>query len=65
MRIHVNGEEINSDSQSILDLIETYSLKPQGVAVEYNGEVISRETYDSIQIKDGDKIEILRFVGGG
>jgi len=65
MKIFVNGEEKESDSVTVLDLISSYSLKPQGVAIECNGEVISRESYGAVKIKNGDRIEILRFVGGG
>ncbi len=49
--------------------LETYllsfGLNLQFVAVGYNGEVVKKETYASLTLKDGDILEIVRPVGGG
>ena len=38
---------------------------PEMVSVEYNGEILDRENFDSTAVKDGDEIEFLYFMGGG
>jgi hypothetical protein len=40
-------------------------MKPDRVAVELNREIAPRNTWLEIQIKDGDRLEIVHFVGGG
>jgi sulfur carrier protein len=49
--------------------LETYllsfGLNLQFVAVGYNGEVVKKETYADLTLKDGDVLEIVRPVGGG
>jgi sulfur carrier protein len=49
--------------------LETYllsfGLNLQYVAVGYNGEVVKKETFASLTLKDGDVLEIVRPVGGG
>ncbi len=66
IKIILNGEEklINRD-KNILLLLEDYKLSPMMVAVELNGNIIKKENFSSAQIKNGDKIEIVRMMGGG
>jgi sulfur carrier protein len=40
-------------------------LKNDRVAIEQNGEIISRSAWESVPIQAGDKLEIVHFVGGG
>ena len=39
-------------------------IKPERVAVEVNLSIIKKSDYDSCRLKDGDRIEIVNFVGG-
>lgn len=61
----INGKEENVQGISILEYLESVSIKPERVVVERNLEIIQRENYKDVYITDGDTIEILNFVGGG
>ncbi|MCB1173383.1 MAG: sulfur carrier protein ThiS [Leptospiraceae bacterium] len=65
--IEVNGQkkELPPDLISIQDLIGDYQLDERTVAVEYNGSIIARQGWSQTILRDGDRIEIIRFVGGG
>lgn len=64
--IIVNGEELEIDSgSSVAKLVEERGLDRSHVAVELNGEIVPRGTFDDTLLHDGDKVEIVHFVGGG
>lgn len=63
--IMINGEEKNIDSQSLGDYLRSNNYNLMRIAVEINGEIAPKTKYDEIFIKNGDKIEIVSFVGGG
>lgn len=65
MKLTVNGRQIDFAGSMIMDLISFYKLKPGGVAVEKNGEIVKRDKFETEQLNDGDVIELVRFVGGG
>ena len=66
MRLFINGEEKNfADSLSLAQLIEQLGMKGDRVAVELNREIISRAQWPDTPLKDGDRLEIVHFVGGG
>src|SRR2546428_234631 len=66
MQIHVNGErrELKDESQ-LSDLLQELSLAPERVAVELNHEVVRRNDWPNTILKEGDRVEIVHFVGGG
>jgi len=66
MEVIVNGEkrEIARDI-NLLMLLENLSLPQERIAVELNKEVVRKKDWETILIKDADKIEIVHFVGGG
>lgn len=47
------------------ELIEQMSLAPQRIAVEVNHQIARKQDWDTTAISDGDRIEIVHFVGGG
>lgn len=66
MRVELNGEPKELDEGTNLStLIEQLSLAPERVAVELNREVVRRTDWPTIQLSDGDRVEIVHFVGGG
>jgi len=66
MRVQVNGEVMEVDEGvTILGLIEQKGLTPQLVVVECNREIIPRETWKEVILRENDRLEILAFVGGG
>ncbi|WP_312138096.1 sulfur carrier protein ThiS [Brevundimonas sp. BH3] len=65
MRIEVNGQGRETAATTILALIEELSLDPRKVAVELNLEIVPRSLHATTPVSDGDKIELVQFVGGG
>ena len=66
MKVFINGEtrEISSEVR-LNELLVQLSLPSERIAIELNKEVVRRKDWESIQIKEADKIEIVHFVGGG
>ena len=67
MRLHINGDEKNFESQSLtlVALVESLGMKADRVAIELNREIAPRNSWAETQLKDGDRLEIVHFVGGG
>lgn len=66
MKIQVNGEVRVLDDELPLDeLITKLSLPPERVAIELNQQVVPRKQWPLTIVKDGDRLEIVHFVGGG
>jgi sulfur carrier protein len=65
MQIMVNGKQEHSDACSIEQMVLRKGLKPEALVVEYNHMVIPQEQWARIALKEGDKVELLSFVGGG
>jgi sulfur carrier protein len=66
MRVFINGEakEIENDL-NLTDLLNHFSLPDERIAIELNKEVVRKKDWETIRVKDADKIEIVHFVGGG
>jgi thiamine biosynthesis protein ThiS len=66
MRIYVNGElrEL-SNTVSVAELITQLDLPAARIAIELNREVVRRNDWGGTMLKEGDRIEIVYFVGGG
>jgi sulfur carrier protein len=66
MRLLLNGEERDVDGVvTIADLVDALGLDARKVAVERNLEIAPRSTYAETALADGDRIEIVTFIGGG
>lgn len=66
MRLLLNGEERDvAGVVTIADLVSTLGLDARKVAVERNLEIAPRSTYAETALADGDRIEIVTFIGGG
>ncbi len=66
MKVRVNGEGIEvQEGTTLLDYLQQKGVNPQLVVVEYNREIVKRDTWHEVVLQEGDKIEILAFVGGG
>ena len=66
MFITLNGEPYELDGPlSIADLLTKLSIDPRRVAVEHNYNIVRRPLFADVQVHDGDRIEIVNFVGGG
>ena len=49
----------------LLEFLESLEIKTQFIAVGYNGEVIEKDNFHLIRLRNGDVLEIVRPVGGG
>jgi len=66
MHITLNGEGIDiAEGSTVAGLLEHLQLQRERVAVEVNLDIIPKTAYDSHGLSDGDRIEIVHFVGGG
>jgi thiamine biosynthesis protein ThiS len=65
MRIQVNGEPREVAATTVLALVEELGLDVRKVAVERNLEIVPRSLHGATAIADGDRIEVVQFVGGG
>lgn len=66
MQLTVNGDIHEFDApMTVLALIERFGLDPRKVAIERNLEIVPRSVYGETQLGQGDRLEIVHFVGGG
>jgi thiamine biosynthesis protein ThiS len=66
MRIVLNGEERQlSEGLSLAALVEQLGMKADRVAAELNREIVPRERWPQTLLRDGDRLEVVHFVGGG
>jgi sulfur carrier protein len=56
---------VDNNVKNVADLLKSFQLQGRIVVVERNGKIILKEQYDKQPVNDGDKIEIVHFVGGG
>ena len=66
MELFVNGDpKTCAEPASLSQFIQQLGMKGDRVAVELNREIVPRAQWDSTQLHDGDRLEIVHFVGGG
>jgi thiamine biosynthesis protein ThiS len=66
MKLQVNGEEKTFDAPlTLAALIANMGLKADRVAVELNRDIAPRDKWSNLELQDGDRLEIVHFVGGG
>ncbi len=62
----VNGSRRSlPGGRSVAGILEALDLHPGLVVVERNGDILRREAYADVQVEDGDRLELVHFVGGG
>lgn len=62
----VNGKETQCLANfSLPQFLGEIGLNPRLIAVEYNGEILHRQFWESTQLQNGDRLEIVTIVGGG
>ncbi|MFZ0631878.1 MAG: sulfur carrier protein ThiS [Acidobacteriaceae bacterium] len=69
MDLVINGQARSfpalSAGSHLLDLLDALGLKQDRIAVEHNGSIVSRPAWGGTVVADGDRVEIVHFVGGG
>ena len=62
----VNGQRIDLVKEiSLIDFLKNAGYNTERVAVEKNGGIVPKKFFDTEMLADGDKVEIVHFVGGG
>ena len=66
VRIMLNGEPFDLEvSQTVAELLARLDIDHRRVAVEHNLIVLKRTAFETTELRDGDQVEIVNFVGGG
>lgn len=66
VRVQLNGKEREIEGDhTVRSLLESLDLHPGMIVVELNREILERDAYDRVRVKDGDRLELVHFVGGG
>jgi thiazole synthase len=61
----LNGKRRETSAETVSELVKELSLDPARIALERNGDIVRKSLYSQTSVLDGDKIEIVHFVGGG
>jgi thiamine biosynthesis protein ThiS len=66
MNLYINGDKRSFDaSMTLASLVEALGMRSDRVAVELNRDIVPRDRWPDTLLRDGDRLEIVQFVGGG
>jgi sulfur carrier protein len=65
MQVKINGKSEEVQGATVLDLLKAKNIDPHMVAVELNNTMLERDHLGTAQVKDGDHLEFLFYMGGG
>lgn len=66
MKIQVNGEDRDvPEGMTVAGLARQLDVRPDRVAVEVNLQILDRQEFDRRELREGDHVEIISFIGGG
>ena len=66
IEVLVNGETRQlSTGLSVSELLTQLGLHPRLIVVEHNREILDRAQYEKTEVRNGDALELVHFVGGG
>lgn len=66
IKVQLNGDTRElRPGMMVTDLLAELGLHPRLIVVEYNREILDREAYSQTEVRDGDALELVHFVGGG
>lgn len=64
--IKINGSEYTEyTGKTVFDAISQMNYNTVFIAVEYNGQILPKDKYETTVLTDGDTLEVVSFVGGG
>ncbi|AJC89511.1 sulfur carrier protein ThiS [Campylobacter lari] len=61
----INGQKLELKELRFMDYVKEKQLKIEFIALELNGEIIPKDKFENLILKENDKVEIVTFVGGG
>ncbi len=66
MKLTINGKKITMEGGLSVDaLLDKLNVPKKTIVVELGGKIIPREDHETTRLAEGDKLELIRFVGGG
>lgn len=65
VQLTVNGRPMTVQSRTLTALLRLLDVKDFAVVAEVNGHIVPRENFACLLLNEGDKVELVRFVGGG
>ncbi len=65
MKVKLNGKTEELSQATVLELLKARNIEPQMVSVEHNLKILEKDEFAATQLRDGDTIEILYYMGGG
>ena len=66
MKIRLNGKDREiRGGHTVRSLLRELELEPAMIVVEHNRDILERDSYGDVAVRDGDTIELVHFVGGG
>ena len=66
MHLTVNSRSRDfPENSTVSEILNVLDIRPDAIAVEVNGEIVSRSRHAEAALHDGDVVEIVTFVGGG
>lgn len=67
MKLIINGKpgEFADDCRTVADLLSLPQWNKRLVIVELNGDIVGKDNYINTELGEGDRIELVHFVGGG
>ena len=65
-KIQLNGDPYEiSNGTNLNELLNKLKIQKNKVAIEVNGEIVEKNKYPNLILNKGDKVEIVKFIGGG
>ncbi|MCX7569056.1 sulfur carrier protein ThiS [Tumebacillus sp. DT12] len=65
MKLIINGQERDVAAKTLADVVQSFGLNERIIVIEHNLNIVPRDLYATTDVTEGDKIEIVHFVGGG
>ena len=66
MQLKLNGKDLEVNNiKTLTDLVEDKKLKPESIAISYNGDIIFRDDWAKIVLNEHDAVDIVMFMMGG
>ncbi len=63
--VTVNGEKVEAVGKNLAEYLEKNNFDIKKIAVEINGDIVPKSKYSETLLQEGDKVEVVSFVGGG
>lgn len=67
MQLTINGEirQVPPEVDNIRKLLEHLNIHRKILIIQHNDEIVAPDKYESVTVREGDRIELVHFVGGG